>query len=73
MNPGSKLLILDIVVPNTDARHHAVYMDILMMFNVAGIERSAENWQSMVEAVGLEIVKIWPTTHESVIETRLKQ
>jgi hypothetical protein len=33
-------------------------------------ERTAENWQSLVERAGMEIVGIWslPGNHESVIE-----
>ncbi|KAI9669029.1 MAG: hypothetical protein M1831_000621 [Alyxoria varia] len=73
MSRDSRLLIQDIVIPNTNASHHAVYMDVLMMFNVAGVERSAEEWQGLVEGVGLEIVNIWPSEQEPVIETRLKQ
>ena len=73
MDLDSVLLIQDIVIPNTRAGHHAVYMDILMMFNVGGIERSAEEWEALVESVGLEIVKLWPAQQEAVIETRLKR
>ena len=70
----SSLLINDFVLPDTGTSLLPASLDILMMSFVAGAERTESQWRSLLDSVGLEIVKIWTVTAgaESVIETRLK-
>jgi hypothetical protein len=41
----------------------------------SGIERTLEQWQSLFQPVGLEIVKIWtiPSSKDRVIELKVAQ
>jgi len=66
----STLLIDDYVIPPMSADLRAAEMDILMWLHTAGIERTTSQWQKLLDAAGLDIVRIWPATAggESVIE-----
>ena len=69
----STILIDDFVLPNTGAGIRSVSMDILMMSNVGGLERTERQWHRLLNSVGLKIVKIWSVNpeYESVIEAQL--
>ena len=71
----SRLLIDDYVLPNTGAPIRGSSMDFLMMMYASGIERTERQWESLLDACGLEIAKIWVTRsdYECVIEARLKE
>ena len=75
MDKDSRLLINEFVLPNTGAGQLQASLDIMMMALVSGLERTEMQWQSLLESIGLEIVKIWSITPEieAVIETRLKK
>lgn len=75
MDKNSRLLINEFVLPNTGADQLQASLDIMMMTLVSGLERTEMQWQSLLESVGLEIVKIWSIMPEieAVIETRLKE
>ncbi|KAJ2990916.1 hypothetical protein NUW58_g2723 [Xylaria curta] len=61
MTPGySKLLIHEMVVPEVGATLTHAMLDIAMMCFNGGKERTAQQWQQLVEAAGLEVVRIWP-------------
>ena len=49
-------------------------MDFMMMMYTSGIERTMRQWETLVEACGLEIIKVWgvDSGHEQVIECQLK-
>lgn len=69
--PGSVILIDDMVIPNTGAHFHATQLDISMMSSLAAIERTQEQWYSLIERAGLKINKIYTYTislQDSVIE-----
>lgn len=70
----SRLLIDDYVLPNTGAPYRGSSMDILMMCFCSGIERTQRQWEELLDACGLEIVKVWAnrTDYEQVIEAQLK-
>ena len=75
MKPGySKLLIQDLVMPDQGADSRQAYLDIIMYFQPEGIERTAGQWEALLESAGLQINKIWsePNGTESVIEAELK-
>lgn len=77
MRPGySKLLIFDCVIPRTGAYWENTAGDMLMMAQLAALERTEENWYDLIERsdLGLKIVKIWACGQgdvESVIECAL--
>lgn len=61
MRPGySKLLINEVVLPDTGAAHwEFTGLDLLMMGACGSKERTAEEWRALVESVGLRVEKIW--------------
>lgn len=70
----SRILIDDYVLPDTGAPIRGVSMDFLMMMYCSGIERTRTQWDKLLDACGLEIVKIWGTRSdfEQIIEAQLK-
>lgn len=77
MTPGySKLLIHEMIVPDTGASLTHVMLDMVMMCFNGGIERTAQHWRQLLEKAGLEVVKIWPGPEESaagLVEAVLKE
>lgn len=71
----SRILIDDYVLPNTDASFRGAAMDFWMMMIASGMERTLSQWEKLLEASGLEIVKVWGihSGHEQVIECQLKE
>ena len=60
MVPGhSRILIVDFVLPDTDAPLMQAALDIQMMSIGAGVERSKSQWKDLLLSVGLEIAGIW--------------
>jgi O-methyltransferase domain len=60
MRPGySKLLICDVVLPDTNCSEHGTGLDIGMMILHSGMERSESQWSQLLQQAGLKLVKIW--------------
>ena len=70
----SRLLIDDYVLPDTNAPIRGSSMDFLMMCFLSGMERTKRQWVNLLDACGLEIVKVWGahSDYEQVIEAQLK-
>ncbi|KAL4810929.1 S-adenosyl-L-methionine-dependent methyltransferase [Aspergillus unguis] len=65
MTPGySKLLILDMILPDQGASLFHAQMDIAMMAFNGGMERTKEQWQVLLERAGLCITEIWDAVDE---------
>lgn len=64
----SKLVINDIVLPDQGATRFATQSDINMMSLLASMERSESQWRRLLKGAGLEVIKIWKGSPESVIE-----
>ena len=72
MKPGySRLLINDIVLPDTGASRFATTSDMNMLAHLAAMERSEAQWRDLLELAGLRIIKIWQGNPESVIEAEV--
>ena len=71
----STLLINESVFPNTQAPLMTASYDIVMMSLGAGMERTEQQWRSLLESVGLDITKIWTANvfNESVIEAKVRE
>ena len=69
----SKLLVVDMVVPETKAPFFVAGMDIAMMTQLTGMERTRTQWHDLLESASLRIVDIWPVSEgaECVIEAEL--
>lgn len=70
----SRVLIDEYVLPNTGASLRGSSMDFLMMMYASGIERTLQQWERLLDASGLEIIKVWgmDSGYEQVIECQLK-
>jgi hypothetical protein len=77
MTPGySKLLIHEMVVPETGATMTHAMLDIAMMCFGGGKERTAQQWRQLLEAAGLEVIEIWPGpegTAAGLVEAMVKE
>ena len=70
----SRILIDEFVLPNTSASLRGSAMDFMMMMYTSGIERTMQQWEKLLQASGLEIIKVWgvDSGHEQVIECQLR-
>ncbi|KAL8860048.1 MAG: hypothetical protein Q9178_003597 [Gyalolechia marmorata] len=74
MQPGfSKILINEFVLADFEASDFITAIDLVMMGMSGGMERTKNQWHSLLASVGLRIEKIWTQDEitESVIEVVL--
>lgn len=69
----SKLLLYEIVLPATGAKPLQASVDLAILSVLSAGQRTEAAWRTMLEGVGLKVVKIWThdTAIESVIEAEL--
>ncbi|KAF9893894.1 hypothetical protein FE257_010064 [Aspergillus nanangensis] len=74
MTPGySKLLLHEIIVPEQGASEFQAESDIAAMVCNGGMERTKKQWYALLQAAGLEVVKIWESAEEGgdgIVEAR---
>ncbi|OKL62580.1 hypothetical protein UA08_02970 [Talaromyces atroroseus] len=73
MEPGkSRLVIAEIVVPPTGGDSETGWMDLVLM-TVTGVERSAKDWEELLNAAGLKLEKIYtsPGTNHGAVQAVL--
>jgi hypothetical protein len=58
MNQFSRVIIADMVLPDPDCPRDLAMQDLNMM-SLGGIERSASEWQQLLESAGLVLEKVW--------------
>lgn len=61
MQPGSKLLILETVVPEGNSRSISKDIDIMMLTLFGGKERTKIEWQELLASVGLKLINVKTT------------
>ncbi|KAK9413324.1 putative O-methyltransferase domain-containing protein [Seiridium unicorne] len=73
MGPESRVLIADISMPLVGAPWSMVVQDLNMMV-LGGIERTEEQWDSLLAKAGLVLTKIWRTegSNHVLLESRLR-
>ncbi|KAI6716085.1 O-methyltransferase [Diplocarpon mali] len=72
----SRILINDQVLPNTGAGLHPAVLDLTMMTYFHAMERTERQWRRMLDAVGVDIVRIWRFEGggtEAVIEAQIRE
>ncbi|KAL2819632.1 S-adenosyl-L-methionine-dependent methyltransferase [Aspergillus cavernicola] len=57
MEPHSRILIDEVVIPASGVPWQAAFMDLLMMDTLGGIERTRAEWDDLLEQAGLKIVE----------------
>ncbi|KAI0546328.1 sterigmatocystin 8-O-methyltransferase [Xylaria curta] len=77
MKPGySKLYIHEMIVPETQASAYVAMLDLTMMCFNAGMERTARQWEALLDRVGLKVIKVWTPPEEGaggIVEAVLKE
>ncbi|KAL8714436.1 MAG: hypothetical protein Q9220_001769 [cf. Caloplaca sp. 1 TL-2023] len=70
----SRLLIDEVVLPDTNVPARGAFLDLTMMAIETGAERTSTQWHELLSSIGLHVEKIWSTGAglESVIEAVLK-
>lgn len=63
MAKDSKILIDELVLPNTGARWQATQSDITMLASSCGMERTQRQWADLIKSVGLKIDRFVPYAH----------
>ena len=58
LGPDSRLLIDDIVLPDTNVPWQAAYLDVLMLISLGGMERTREEWEDLFDQAGLKIERL---------------
>lgn len=61
MKPGSKLLIIEMVLPEGDTPHPGKLMDIGMLVMNGGEERTTEEYGALLDKVGFRMLRVVPT------------
>lgn len=71
MMQGSKLLLIEAVIPGGNTPHPGKFMDVNMLVMTGGKERTANEWKELIENAGLKFVKIVSTQSPmfSIIES----
>ncbi len=77
MGPDSRLIVCDMLVPEVvePGRYKELYWLDLNLMSITGKEKTLAEFNDMFDAVGLELVKVWPSTVGATVqlETRLKR
>jgi SAM-dependent methyltransferase len=67
--PHGRLLIVDAVLPSGDAAHPGKLMDLLMLTVTGGVERTAEEFATLLQASDFEMGRVIPiSADQSVVE-----
>ena len=66
----SKLLLSEYVLPNRGAHWLSTAIDIAMLVNFSGHERTERQWRALLEPADFKIVKIW--TYDSGTESLIE-
>jgi len=77
MGPDSRLIVCDMLVPDKvePGRLKELYWLDLNLLSISGKEKTLDEFNQMFDAVGLELVKVWPSEIGATVqlETRLKR
>jgi O-methyltransferase domain/Dimerisation domain len=72
MNPGSRLLIIETVLPADNTPHPGKMVDIVMLVAPGGQERTEQEYGTLLSKAGLRLTRVVPTESSvSVVEAVL--
>jgi hypothetical protein len=73
MVPGySKLLIHELILPDTGSAEIQARYDLVMMTFNGGMERSKTQWKRLLEDVGFCNIRIWEHfDHDGIVEAEV--
>jgi len=61
MNPNSRLLIIEMVLPPGDAPHPGKLLDMMMLVGPGGQERTEQEYKSLLAKADLRLTRVVPT------------
>lgn len=61
MQPNSKLILVDCVVPETDEPHFSKFIDLNMLVMTGGKERTKKEFAQILEAAGFKLIRVIST------------
>ena len=61
MQPNSKLILVDCVVPETDEPHFSKFIDLNMLVMTGGKERTEKEFAQILEAAGFKLLRVITT------------
>ena len=62
MDKDSRILIDDMVLPDTGVHWQAAQLGLTMMAALGSVERTKEQWYVLMESAGLKILQIYTYT-----------
>jgi hypothetical protein len=72
MNPNSKLLIVEMVLPPGNTPHPGKMLDMMMLVGPGGLERTADEYGELLAKAGMRLTRVVPTTTPvSVVEAKI--
>jgi hypothetical protein len=72
MKPGSRLLIIEMVLPEGDTPHPGKMLDMMMLVGPGGQERTEQEYGALLGKAGLRLTRVVPTASPvSVVEAAL--
>jgi hypothetical protein len=73
MNPNSRLLLIEMVLPTGDSPHPGKLLDMMMLVGPGGQERTEQEYKTLLAKADLRLTRVVPTESPvSVVEARLK-
>ncbi|MGA9100705.1 methyltransferase [Aeromicrobium sp.] len=71
MKPTATLLLVELVLPDDDSPHPGKLIDLEMLANIGGRERTAAEYRELLERAGFRMTRVVPTASPaSVVEAR---
>lgn len=73
MKPDSTLLLVELVLPDDDSPHPGKLIDLEMLANIGGRERTAAGYRELLAEAGFEMTRVVPTASPaSIVEARAR-
>jgi hypothetical protein len=67
MNPTGRLLIVEMVIPPGDMTHPGKILDMAMLVNMGGLERTAAEYGLLLSKAGFRVARVVPTNSAASI------
>jgi hypothetical protein len=61
MKPNGKVLLVELIIPEGNDPHLGKIMDLEMLVSPGGVERTAEEYRTLMAKAGLRLTKVVPT------------
>jgi hypothetical protein len=69
MNPGGRLLLVEMVLPSGDTPHPGKMLDMVMLVTPGGQERTAAEYSALLDKAGFRLTRVVPTASPvSIVE-----